>query len=321
MTKWEFLGTLSLLLSALPREEIDAAMSYYEEYISDAEDEAEAIASLGPPWEVASRITAGTMPPEFTAWRATERGKGAALSQRGIGGVVSLAVNSTSADIEFIPADDFGFDILTFSGKPAWRVERGTLIVEEGRAGGTFHIGFPPTVINLGSLGPPGPPIPPGSYIKIYYPKGSALNKLAVKGVSGEVKFPGLDSRVREASFVTMSGDVAAASFEADSLMIHTVSGDIEARGIASPGAHLKTTSGDIALTGLSGRLDAHTVSGDVTVSDVADEDRLEYKLGTVSGSIFIGGRRIRGSVQSSPPNAESSLDITTVSGDIAINN
>jgi uncharacterized membrane protein len=47
------------LLRALPRDEIDAAVSYYDEYISDAEDEADAIASLGSPWEVAGRIAAG----------------------------------------------------------------------------------------------------------------------------------------------------------------------------------------------------------------------------------------------------------------------
>lgn len=59
MTKRKFLDKLRRLLRALPRDEIDAAVSYYDEYISDAEDEADAIASLGSPWEVAGRIAAG----------------------------------------------------------------------------------------------------------------------------------------------------------------------------------------------------------------------------------------------------------------------
>ncbi|MDR1299921.1 MAG: DUF1700 domain-containing protein [Oscillospiraceae bacterium] len=59
MTKRKFLDRLRRLLRALPRDEVDAAMSYYDEYISDSEDEAEAMAALGSPWEVAGRIAAG----------------------------------------------------------------------------------------------------------------------------------------------------------------------------------------------------------------------------------------------------------------------
>ncbi|MDR2665178.1 MAG: DUF1700 domain-containing protein [Oscillospiraceae bacterium] len=59
MTKREFLDKLRRRLRALPRDEIDAAVSYYDEYISDAGDEAEAIAQLGSPLEVAGLIAAG----------------------------------------------------------------------------------------------------------------------------------------------------------------------------------------------------------------------------------------------------------------------
>ncbi|MDR0445615.1 MAG: DUF1700 domain-containing protein [Oscillospiraceae bacterium] len=58
MTKQEYLDKLRRLLRALPQEEIDAAVSFYEEYLGDAENEAEAIAALGPPREVAGRIAA-----------------------------------------------------------------------------------------------------------------------------------------------------------------------------------------------------------------------------------------------------------------------
>jgi uncharacterized membrane protein len=58
MTKQEFLKKLKKLLRALPKGEIDAAVSYYDEYISGADDEAEAIASLGSPQEVAGVVAA-----------------------------------------------------------------------------------------------------------------------------------------------------------------------------------------------------------------------------------------------------------------------
>ncbi|MDR1589363.1 MAG: hypothetical protein LBS51_04145 [Oscillospiraceae bacterium] len=58
MTRQEYLDKLRRLLRALPPDEIDAAVSFYEEYLDDAEDEAEALAALGHPREAAGRIAA-----------------------------------------------------------------------------------------------------------------------------------------------------------------------------------------------------------------------------------------------------------------------
>jgi uncharacterized membrane protein len=49
---------LRRLLKALPQAEIDEALSYYAEYLDDAEDENVAIAELGSPKEVAGLIIA-----------------------------------------------------------------------------------------------------------------------------------------------------------------------------------------------------------------------------------------------------------------------
>jgi len=56
MTKHIFLEQLAAKLHALPKEERQDALEYYEGYISDAEDEAIAIAELGTPSEVAAGI-------------------------------------------------------------------------------------------------------------------------------------------------------------------------------------------------------------------------------------------------------------------------
>lgn len=58
MTKTEFMAQLRRLLRPLPPDEIDGALSYYEEYLDDAEDEGAAIAALGSPKEVAGIIVA-----------------------------------------------------------------------------------------------------------------------------------------------------------------------------------------------------------------------------------------------------------------------
>lgn len=62
MTKYEFLGDLSRLLSDLPEEEKRQAMKYYEDYFSDAGEsqEQEVIRELGSPEKVAEQIKADT---------------------------------------------------------------------------------------------------------------------------------------------------------------------------------------------------------------------------------------------------------------------
>ncbi|MDR1431778.1 MAG: DUF1700 domain-containing protein [Propionibacteriaceae bacterium] len=58
MTRTEFITELGRLLRTLPQEEIDRALSYYSEYLADAEDENAAMAALGSPKEVAGLIIA-----------------------------------------------------------------------------------------------------------------------------------------------------------------------------------------------------------------------------------------------------------------------
>lgn len=75
MNKYEFLSQLRAALSTLPREERDAAMSYYEEFFSDAgeDNEQAVIASLGTPQELAkSIISENTKDPPNTEQGGTQ---------------------------------------------------------------------------------------------------------------------------------------------------------------------------------------------------------------------------------------------------------
>lgn len=58
MTKSDYLEQLSHKLRVLPESERRDAVEYYDGYISDADDEAAAISSLGTPGEVAANILA-----------------------------------------------------------------------------------------------------------------------------------------------------------------------------------------------------------------------------------------------------------------------
>jgi len=70
MNKMEFLEQLHRNLRALPETEKGDALEYYEGYISDAENESEAITRLGTPDEVAATILANRMTEEQNAHNA-----------------------------------------------------------------------------------------------------------------------------------------------------------------------------------------------------------------------------------------------------------
>jgi uncharacterized membrane protein len=79
MTKNQFLYDLRRRLRALPAAEIDAAVDYYDEYITDSGDEAAAIAALGSTKAVAAEIIAqfavsGGSEPESTETRRMNKG-------------------------------------------------------------------------------------------------------------------------------------------------------------------------------------------------------------------------------------------------------
>ncbi|MCL2557812.1 MAG: DUF1700 domain-containing protein [Treponema sp.] len=79
MTKDEFLKSLEKRLRALPWTDRRDALEYYEGYLNDAESEAEAMAQLGSPSQVAASILAeraagGELPMEGSAGRRKGRG-------------------------------------------------------------------------------------------------------------------------------------------------------------------------------------------------------------------------------------------------------
>ena len=62
MNKTEFLAALRHELGFLPKDELDDAIRYYDEYINDAgDDEEKVIAEMGTPHKVASITTEKTL--------------------------------------------------------------------------------------------------------------------------------------------------------------------------------------------------------------------------------------------------------------------
>jgi hypothetical protein len=232
----------------------------------------------------------------------------ARLTQRGIEGVASLSVDAVGADIEFIPAADFGFDILTYDAEPSWSLEGGELAIVEHADwyDATFKFSLPFFFED-----------DPDARIKVYYPECAALDRLAASTVSGSIAFPGLGEKLREAAFSTTSGNIGVASLEADALTLKTVSGDIQARGVSSPRASLPATSGNAAISGFSGALGAESVSGRVEIAapDEPGSPGVELDIRTTSGDVSIAAGALFGDIGTVRGNVE--ITAGTLSGNI----
>jgi len=75
MTKTEYLTQLDYKLRVMPHDERKDALEYYEGYLSDADNERDAISQLGSPGEVAANILANYVAktPQLTESRAETR--------------------------------------------------------------------------------------------------------------------------------------------------------------------------------------------------------------------------------------------------------
>ena len=99
------------------------------------------------------------------------------------------------------------------------------------------------------------------------------------------------------------SGDVAAASAQAERARTHTASGDVRFGRVASR-ADLSSASGNITLTESTGPIDAKTMSGDVTVERAAGDS---VRASSMSGDVFVGGL------------SQGAVNVKSMSGDVVM--
>lgn len=123
----------------------------------------------------------------------------------------------------------------------------------------------------------------------------------------------------------TISGDVIVGAITGE-LSIHTTSGDVEVTG-ATQLVSAKTVSGDITLRdcGTSGLMDAGTMTGDVTATNVSAR---RLNLSTIAGDVSAVGTRsgdvklhtISGDVRfDGPLEARGRYDFTSQSGTVRL--
>ncbi|MET3505879.1 DUF4097 domain-containing protein [Halalkalibacter oceani] len=134
----------------------------------------------------------------------------------------------------------------------------------------------------------------------------SYQDKLNIKSVSGDLNMNG-EQVLTSLDVRTVSGDVVVGPVTAPDVSVATTSGDIEINGLDGASTTLNSTSGDIEVSRLHGAINAKTVSGDIEVDYVAENQAAELK--TTSGDVEVW-----------LPDGNAEIEAKTTSGDIQIN-
>ncbi|HMA75887.1 MAG TPA: DUF4097 family beta strand repeat-containing protein [Candidatus Krumholzibacteriaceae bacterium] len=142
------------------------------------------------------------------------------------------------------------------------------------------------------------------------------IGGIVVNSVSGDFSAKKVKGDV---DLSVTSGDVGLVDVEGD-IVIKTVSGDIRvdsARGSAT----VKGTSGSIDIFGVTGAVRALCASGDISIKASPSDDRVDYQLGTSSGSVLLrfddilkGGFILRASTTSGQIKLNLPIDVSDVS-------
>ena len=310
MTKQAFLEELNRLTGALSEQERARLTDYYGEMIDDRVEEgipeAEAVAALGDPAEIAR---------EFAPVAPAEKAGGFET----VAALNDLRVRVGNADVKVVrePLTNGAAAQLRFSDPTRfqWRAEGDALVVEECDAEGErFSLRW---------------------LKKMIFDSDLRLTVALAGGLPGtlEIASGGGDLRVENvalgggASLRTSSGDIrltsvaCGAAFEADpdtgrmalanasaaELRVHTASGDVEAQDVRVNGpVRLESASGDLELRNLDcAGLTLVTASGDIEL----DRGR------TAETSV----RAASGDVRLDEVECDPTLEIETASGDIEL--
>ncbi|MDR1431777.1 MAG: DUF4097 domain-containing protein [Propionibacteriaceae bacterium] len=246
------------------------------------------------------------------------------MTQRNLSDVTAIFVDAASADVEFVAADSFGFEVKTLDGEPEWSLENGVLRVSE-HASGTVSL----WALNLDAGNSP--------HITIFCPSGAVLDQLNVKSVSGTIRANGPISEVRRSVEIsTGSGGIQLDALKTKQLNLATVSGSVESQGVSADSAQVGTGSGKIEFRDFAGYLDANSTSGGIAISGdytggtlesgsgriqlttSQPLERFNYRLETGSGGIRVNGAEVGNPAISDSPGG-SELSAKSVSGSIDI--
>lgn len=184
-----------------------------------------------------------------------------------------VTASSVVADIEVIKWDQNEFKA-TFIGEISTRGEKPYLKMTSNASSLSFEVKYPDLGKNISNF---------SSNLKLYvYVPENYDGDFSFNSVSGSINLSSFDT-LEQISMNSVSGELSIRDVTGKELNASTVSGTLDFRETYFESATLSTTSGEISLSGNPGKLNANTVSGDVTLT-IYELDR-DIKIDTISGN------------------------------------
>jgi DUF4097 and DUF4098 domain-containing protein YvlB len=233
-------------------------------------------------------------------------------SQTNLAAFTHVEISSVSANIELIPSDAFGFETKLSSNNNhmTWDINDGQLTIDAER---NHSQRFNLFSFNFRSWNA-------DHHIKVFYPEGTNFNKISLKSVSGDIKALNLPAIMLSAR--TTSGEIKLSGVIPYVTIIeaNSVSGNIDASNFAWPQLSAETISGNINISGVAGaKTSAKSVAGDVRMQLSGKLADYAYDLSSISGDIRINNQRSSSPARSSNQ-ADSQITGHTTSGNLRLN-
>ncbi len=234
----------------------------------------------------------------------------------------NIEIKADSTNIEFVTADDYGFEYMTNSAvDTVYSNENGILTITQTSRGKLFSL-------NRGDR---------NDYIKIYIPEEAMLKNVAVTDFSGNITIDRLTADKLEISATSgnadikniqaaavlidkTSGNVTMDSCKADNLNVNLTSGHFKANSMDMGGMTVQLTSGNAELNGeLRGINDITSISGNVTLNIQGEKKDYNSNISVVSGNVNVDGSSTK-TYEYENADAANSLKINATSGNVTVN-
>lgn len=304
MTRSEYFSRLDKLLQCIDSEEREAALRYYNEYFDDAgaDNEAEVMAELGTPEELARNIIVQTVNEKESAQKES-------APQAEFDGFTSINVDVINAKVTVRKGAEYAVDIT--------RSENASTKIEAHCANSTLFINEEMKVKKLFRNFINGAHKP--AIIEITVPD-IRLNDIKAENVNGSITLSGLEAGRIGCEIV--NGSMGAYDCNADSMHLECVNGSVAAMNCAVTfGCNLSTVNGSATVAGNhEGRIKAESVNGTLRIATGRPISLFNADLSTISGSIFVNDVKQKGRSVTIKSNAAlHSISANTINGSIRL--
>ncbi len=296
MTKNEYLARLKSCLECIESGEREAAVQFYSEYFDDAgeENEQRIMDELGSPEKLAREIIAQSEAAPHSITKTT-------VSDC-IEGFRDIKASLINARIILEIGSEYGIDIdyPEQLDPPEVSIKNNELRITEKPVRRFFR--------QFGSWRQ--------GVITITLPD-TEYGTFNIESVNGYIRIPAL--RIDSLHCETVNGSTAIAGATADKLHCEAVNGSSSVTDCTvKSGCTCETVNGSVTLSGnISGGVILESVNGSIRYTEAKPLDEYTCSFDTMSGSVYVNGKKQGKHSKLANPSAANSLKVQTINGSI----